>query len=186
MTDRAYENINFREKPFASGEYENCDFINCDLAEVDLSGFIFIECRFSKSNLTNAKLSQTSFREVKFQDCKMVGLRFEECLPFLVPPEFDSCILHLSSFIEMKLQKIRFVACDLQEVDFSCADLTGAEFILSDLNGAVFDNTNLEKSDLSSAYHYSIDPDKNRIRKAVFSVDGLPGLVAKYGIMIKM
>lgn len=185
MTDKEFENINFREKPLSPGEYENCDFINCDLAEVDLSGFIFIECRFSKCNLTNAKLSQTSFREAQFQDCKMVGMRFEECMPFLVPPEFHTCTMKLSSFLEMKLQKIRFTACDLQEVDFSGADLTGAEFIHCDLNGTVFDNTNLEKSDLSSSFHYIIDPDKNRIRKAVFSSDGLPGLLGKYDIVIK-
>jgi uncharacterized protein YjbI with pentapeptide repeats len=185
MTDQEYENINFREEPLTPCEYENCEFINCDLTEADLSGFIFIECRFSKCNLTNAKLSRTSFREVSFQDCKMVGLRFEECLPFLVPPEFHNCTLKVSSFLEMKLQKIRFINCDLQEVDFSNADLTGAEFIRSDLNGAVFDSTILERSDLSSSYHYAIDPDKNRIRKAVFSVDGLPGLLGKYGILIK-
>ena len=185
MTDQEYGNINFRETPLVHGEYENCDFINCDFSEADLRGFIFIECRFSKCNLTNAKLSGISFREVRFRDCKMVGLRFEECLPFLVPPEFQNCTLKLSSFVEMKLPKIRFLNCDLQEVDFSGADLTGAGFIHSDLNGAVFDNTILEKSDLSSAFHYTIDPGKNRIRKAVFSIDGLPGLLEKYGIVIK-
>jgi uncharacterized protein YjbI with pentapeptide repeats len=185
MTEGKYENINLREAPLAPGEYENCEFINCELAEADLSDIIFIECRFSKCNLTNAKLSRASFREVEFQDCKMVGLRFEECLPFLVPPEFHNCTLKVSSFLEMKLPKIRFINCDLQEVDFSNADLSGAQFIRSDLNGAVFDNTILERSDLSSAFHYTIDPDKNRIRKAVFSVDGLPGLLSKYGIVIK-
>jgi uncharacterized protein YjbI with pentapeptide repeats len=85
----------------------------------------------------------------------------------------------------MKLQKLKFVKCDLQEVDFSGADLTSAEFVKSDLQGAVFDRTTLEKSDFRSSYHYSINPDNNRIRKAVFSLEGLPGLLGKYDIVIK-
>ncbi|HSF44578.1 MAG TPA: pentapeptide repeat-containing protein [Chitinophagaceae bacterium] len=185
MIDAKYEHINLTEDPLAPGEYENCEFINCNFSEADLSGFVFIECQFLECNLTNVKLSQASFREVRFQGCKMVGLRFEECVPFLVPPEFHTCILKVSSFVEMKMAKVQFVQCDLREVDFSGTDLSSAQFVHSDLHGAVFDRTILEKADLSSSYHYSIDPNNNRIRKAVFSVDGLPGLLGKYDIVIR-
>jgi fluoroquinolone resistance protein len=72
----------------------------------------------------------------------------------------------------------------LQEADFTGSDLSGALFDNCDLQGALFENTNLEKTDLYSSYQYSIDPEKNRIRKARFSREGISGLLGKYDIEI--
>lgn len=47
-----------------------------------------------------------------------------------------------------------------------------------------FDNTILEKVDLSSSSNYIIDPEKNRIKKAKFSLLGISGLLRKYDIEI--
>jgi hypothetical protein len=52
------------------------------------------------------------------------------------------------------------------------------------LAGATFDNTNLEKTNFTTAFNYSIDPDNNRIKKAKFSVPGVLGLLNKYDIVI--
>jgi len=46
-------------------------------------------------------------------------------------------------------------------------------------------NTNLEKANFLSSYHYIIDPEANRIKKAKFSLQGTVDLLAKYGIEIK-
>lgn len=70
------------------------------------------------------------------------------------------------------------------EVDFSQADLSGASFLGSELSGAVFDQTNLEKADFREAENYRIDPESNRIKIARFDLEGLPGLLGKYGIKI--
>jgi uncharacterized protein YjbI with pentapeptide repeats len=86
----------------------------------------------------------------------------------------------------MKLKGISFHNCSLLEVDFSEADLTSAFFDECDLLGAVFDNTILEKADLSKAYNYSIQPERNRIKKAKFSQSGLSGLLQHWGIDIKI
>ncbi|WP_419802798.1 hypothetical protein [Mucilaginibacter sp.] len=40
------------------------------------------------------------------------------------------------------------------------------------------------EADFSSAYNFSIDPENNRIKKAKFSVAGLPGLLEKFGLKI--
>jgi len=74
----------------------------------------------------------------------------------------------------------------MQEIDLTECDLTSAVFDNCDLTRATFHNTILEKADLRSAYDYSIDPENNRIKKAKFSVTGLPGLLDKYGIEISM
>ncbi|MCW3075998.1 MAG: pentapeptide repeat-containing protein [Bacteroidetes bacterium] len=73
----------------------------------------------------------------------------------------------------------------MQEVDFSQADLSGSFFINCDLSRAVFDGTNLEKSDLRTSYNFTIDPERNKIKKARFSNAGLAGLLGKYDIIIE-
>ena len=79
---------------------------------------------------------------------------------------------------------MRFKNSSLHEVDFTDADLSDAVFDNCDLSRAVFENTNLEKADFRSAYNYSIDPERNRVKKAKFSLQGAVGLLDKYDIHI--
>jgi hypothetical protein len=53
------------------------------------------------------------------------------------------------------------------------------------LRRAVFIDTNLQKADFYTSYDFIIDPDKNKVKKAIFSTEGLRGLVAKYDLVIK-
>lgn len=73
----------------------------------------------------------------------------------------------------------------LFETDFVEADLTGADFQDSDLKGPIFENTVLEKADFRHAKNFIIDPENNRVKKTKFSMDGLPGLLQKYGIEVE-
>ncbi|MBL0071958.1 MAG: pentapeptide repeat-containing protein [Bacteroidetes bacterium] len=99
--------------------------------------------------------------------------------------KFNKCQLDLSSFYRLKLSKTSFQDCSLKEVDFSETDLTASIFRQCDLQLAVFDNTILEKADLSTAINYIIDPDKNHIRKAIFSMPDVITLLNKYQIVIR-
>jgi fluoroquinolone resistance protein len=72
----------------------------------------------------------------------------------------------------------------LEETDFAEADLTGSVFDHCNLSHATFDRTVLEKTDFRTSYNFSIDPEKNRIKKAKFSTMGLSGLLEKYDIEI--
>lgn len=83
------------------------------------------------------------------------------------------------------LQKTRFENNSFQDVDFSEAVINGAILDNCDLLNAVFDRTNLEKCDLSTAYNYSINPENKNIKKAKFSLNGLPGLLNNYDIVIQ-
>jgi uncharacterized protein YjbI with pentapeptide repeats len=101
-----------------------------------------------------------------------------------VAPEFINCILDLSSFTSVKLPKVKFKDSELKEVDFSEADLSGCVFDHCNLDRAIFDRTNLTRANFSNAINYSLDPGKNMVKKAVFSLNGLPGLLGKYDIVI--
>jgi uncharacterized protein YjbI with pentapeptide repeats len=97
---------------------------------------------------------------------------------------FENCNLSHSSFFKTNFRKNLFKNLKLHEVDFTESDLSGSVFDNCDFNRATFENTNLEKSDFRSSFNYSIEPEKNRIRKAIFSLSGIPGLLGKYDIEI--
>lgn len=178
------ENAVIEDGPLTDTEYENCRFVNLDLGGADLTGKVFMECRFEGCNLSNAKLHRTAFREVVFSACKMIGLHFEDCLPFFTAPEFLNCQLNLSTFVGCKLAGVKMTHCILEEADLSEADLSGADLSGSDLFKAVFDNTDLRKADLRTAFRYIVDPTVNKLKNARFSLEGTPGLLAHFGIII--
>ena len=75
--------------------------------------------------------------------------------------------------------------CSLEEVDFSDADLSHAQFSECNLKGATFNTTVLENADFRTARNFSIDPERNRLRKAQFSKEGAIGLLKKYDIVVE-
>ena len=115
----------------------------------------------------------------------MLGLRFDTCNEFGLSFSFDNCQLNHSTFYKTKIKKTVFKNSQLQETDFGETDLTNAVFDNCNLSQAIFENTILEKTDFRTSYNYSIDPEINRIKKAMFSIAGLSGLLNKYDIDIE-
>lgn len=166
-------------------EYESCEFVAVDFTNQNLNEFVFINCTFTDCNLGMVEVQHTSFKQVKFKDSKLLGVRFDTCNPFLFEVHFESCYLNLASFYKMKIRKAIFKNCSLSETDFVEAQLVEADFSESILSGAVFENTNLKKANFLTAKEYVINPETNRIKKAKFSVPGVLGLLEKYDIIIK-
>ncbi|MDO6431511.1 pentapeptide repeat-containing protein [Flavitalea sp. BT771] len=184
-TDESFDKKDFTCEPLQKGTYENCIFRHCNFSSSDLSSVRFIDCAFNACNLSLARLDKTVFRDVQFKGCKMVGLHFEQCDPFGLSFGFEGGQLDQSSFYRNKLKKTIFKGIQLRETDFTECDLTNAVFDHCDLAGATFENTILEKADLRTSFNYSIDPERNKVKKAKFSLQGLPGLLNKYDIEIQ-
>jgi uncharacterized protein YjbI with pentapeptide repeats len=70
-------------------------------------------------------------------------------------------------------------------VDFMGSDLTEVLFDNCNLRRTVFINTILNKADFYTSYDYTLDLEKNKAKKAIFSTDGLKGLLEKYDIVVK-
>ncbi|MFA6875138.1 MAG: pentapeptide repeat-containing protein [Parabacteroides sp.] len=115
----------------------------------------------------------------------MLGLHFDDCNQFGFSISFNHCILNHTSFYKTKLKNISFIDSQLREVDFSACDLSHALFSNCDLASATFDHTNMEGADFRTAFHYSIDPENNRVKKAKFFIMGLPELLEKYDLKIE-
>lgn len=185
IEEQIFEQQDYAEIALAIGDYEGCRFMNCNFTNSQLSEVRFIQCEFVDCNLSGVLLHQTSFQGVKFKDCKMLGIQFGSCNEFLLSFEFEGCTLNHSSFLQSKIRKTLFKDTQLQEVDFSECDLSEATFDECDLNRTIFEQTIIEKTDFSTSYGYSIDPEMNRMKGAIFSQDGIVGLLEKYNIEIK-
>ncbi|MBL7690232.1 MAG: pentapeptide repeat-containing protein [Flavipsychrobacter sp.] len=166
-------------------EYDGCSFLSCDLLGLSLGGVRFIECTFTGCNLSLADLNGTALQDVVFDNCKMLGMRFDLCSDFALKVHFRNCVLDNSSFFRGKFKNTRFDNCRMHEVDLTEANLQGSVFANCDLLGATTDHTDLEGANLTTAINYSIDPERNRLKKARFALAGLPGLLHKYGIDVE-
>jgi len=98
--------------------------------------------------------------------------------------KFDGCILDYSSFMGRKMLKTSFLKSSLKEVSFSQANLAGSSFDGSNLMGAVFNRTDLSAVNFVNAYNYNIEPELNTVKNAIFSSQGLAGLLSCYQIKI--
>jgi len=124
-------------------------------------------------------------KQVKFKNCKLLGVNFGECSQFLFSVSFEDCFLHLAGFYRLKMKSTKFKNCNLKEVDFTETDLTSAVFENCELISAVFERTILEKADLRTSHNFSIDPELNRIKKSRFTLNNIRGLLDKYNIDIE-
>ena len=183
--NEVFNHIDASKNVLTMGEYNNCTFTACDFSNVDFSQMVFAECKFEHCNLSNTNLNNTGLKDVAFSHCKLMGLIFNNCNPFLLSMQFHDCQLDLSSFYQLKLKATIFKNCSLRESDFAEADLTNATLDNCDFSSAIFDQTILEKADFRNSFNYSIDPENNRIKKAIFDMPEALHLLDKYNIIVK-
>jgi len=184
-----YTNLRFDKSPFPvkgtkETQFEDCTFKNCDFTGVNFAGCDFIDTTFEDCNLSMVKFGYIGLDKVHFIGCKLVGADFTTVKDFLFNVKFSNCILDYAAFMKKKNRKCRFENCSLKGADFSEADLTESIFEQCDLSAAVFMNTVLNGVNFKTSFNFTIDPERNVLRKAKFSPDGLAGLLTKYGIIV--
>jgi uncharacterized protein YjbI with pentapeptide repeats len=165
-------------------EFEQCRFVGGDFSGADLTNKRFSDCLFERCNLSLATLAGAALQQVTFRECKLSGVQFSACRDMLFEVEFAHCQLPYASFHGKRMRGTRFTHCVLTEVDFSYTDLTEAVFQECSLTGAIFEQTQLTAADFTTATSFLIDPDINVVKKARFSLEGLPGLLSKYDIIV--
>jgi uncharacterized protein YjbI with pentapeptide repeats len=183
--DKLFEKNTFKEADFKNQEFEKCTFSQCDFSNANLSGARFSDCSFVNCNLAMAKLNNTGLRTVLFKECKLIGLNFSECENFLFHVYFENSNLDYASFMNKKLTQTKFTNTSLKDVNFTNCNLSGAVFHQTDLTGALFNRTLLKQADLTTAFNFIIDPVLNDLKKARFSLQGLPGLLVSFDISVE-
>ncbi len=183
--NKTFENINYSGKEVVNREFENCTFKNCDLSNSIFTSSKFITCNFLLCNLSMIKLNNTQLDSVTLNDCKVLGVDFSKCSDFAFGVVFSNCVLDYSSFERRKMTKTLFLNSKIKGVDFTEADLSKSKFENCDLEDAVFIKSILRETDFTSAYNFVIDPERNLMKKAKFTLQGLTGLLVKYGISVE-
>src|SRR5215217_1784785 len=106
--NKTFENIDFSEKSLSEREFIKCEFINCNFSKSSLGHNDFIDCLFKNCNLSMATLQNTGLNNIKFIDCKLMGLDFSVSNSFSFSINFQGCILDYSTFLRRKLKKTNF------------------------------------------------------------------------------
>jgi fluoroquinolone resistance protein len=183
--DKTFDKIVYANKVIKGREFQNCIFKNCDLSNSNFSHSKFLDCVFLSCNLSMIKMTGTTLSNVIFKDCKILAVNFNDCENFLFSIlRVESCNLDFTSFVGKKMLKTEFIKSSMKEANFEQANLAGSVFDQVDLSSAAFYKTDLTSTDFTTAYNFDIDPESNTLKKASFSMEGLPGLLRKYGLKI--
>ncbi len=179
-----FERENRIGQRLADREFEQCEFLHCNLSSSDFSRTRFIDCTFADCDLSLIKLTDAALRGATFKDCKLLGVDFGRCKELFFKVAFDRCALDHASFHQRKMEGTRFLRCSMKGTDLEGARLGKASFEHCDLDQATFVDTDLRTADLSTAYNLALDPDRNKIKGARFSMEGALALLGKYGLVI--
>jgi fluoroquinolone resistance protein len=182
---KTFNKVNYANKQLINNEFSNCVFVDCDFSKSNFSSIDFIDCEFESCNFSLTVLKYAGLKDVHFKDCKIVGVDFSACNDFLFSVKFTDCNLDYATFHSKKMKNAVFTNSVIKEVDFSEVDLSQAKFIHCDLTRSIFDRSILDKADFSSAINFDINPERNRLKKAIFSSNGLIGLLTKYDLVVK-
>ena len=185
LLDQEFKDINFEEKDIKYKEFENCTFYNCDFTKCTFQSVHFVDCNFFDCNFNDTKINYVSLRGVQFTKCNFTNVNFAMTDQVIYEFNFKDCLLDYAKFYALKLKKMQFINCSMISVDFMASDLTEAIFDNCNLRRAVFIDAIANKADFFTSYDYTIDPEKNKLKKAIFSTEGLKGLLEKYDLVIK-
>jgi uncharacterized protein YjbI with pentapeptide repeats len=182
--DIEYNNLTYGEKEVNLKEFECCTFNTCDFSICNFIGVVFIDCTFNDCVFSGAKINHVALRSVFFNRCKIGDVNFAMCDKLIFEVHFKECVLDFSKFYTLKIKATSFVDCSMIAVDFMSADLTAVVFDNCDLYRSEFGKANANKANFKTSYNYTIDPTKTKIRKAIFSLNELKGLLFKHDILI--
>lgn len=181
--NKTYKDLDFRVIELDE-EYYRCTFEHCDFTEILFQKINFEECKFVACNFSLCKSNGTSWNKVSFEQCKLTGANFSHANKFTFNAKFAECLMQFASFQGLNLQGFQFAKCQLAEADFTTCNLKKAQFIDCNLDRSIISHCNLEETDFSTAFNFIINPNDNRMKKAKFSLQNLPGLVAVFDVKI--
>lgn len=182
--DLQYNDITYGVEDVNFKEFESCTFTNCDFSQCNFIAVTFIDCSFNNCNFNTSKINHVALRTVYFNNCKVKEVNFAMCDKLIFEIHFKDCILDFSKFYTLKLKGTTFTNCSLVAVDFMSADLTEVQFNNCDLYRAEFEKAIANKANFRSSYNYTIDPTKTKLKKAIFSLTTVKGLLHKHDIVV--
>ncbi|WP_309641023.1 pentapeptide repeat-containing protein [Flavobacterium sp.] len=182
--DQEFTNLTYDQDAFNLKEFEQCTFRHCDLSACNFIGVTFIDCHFYDCHFNGAKINHVALRTVGFYNCQMKEINFSMCDKLIFEIAFTDCILDFSKFYTLKIKDTVFRNCSLIAVDFMNADLTSVIFDACDLYRSEFEKAIAVKANFKTSFNYTIDPQKTKVKNAIFSLNAVKGLLYKHDIIV--
>ncbi|MBN2651331.1 MAG: pentapeptide repeat-containing protein [Spirochaetales bacterium] len=183
--DLLVENQDFSDTALREKEFENCQFVSCNFSGADLSSSIFENCVFTECKISNPLIKQSRIIDCKFVSSKLSGITFFHCNQISFDLEFLESSLLLCNFTDAKMKKSKFVKCQINECYFQNTLLAEVDFSGSVFGGSLFSKCDLQKAKFAGSSGFAIDPRDNNVRKAVFDLPGVLGLLGSFDILLK-
>lgn len=185
-THRTFEGLQLSEHAIRRAEFEQVVFKDCRFAGVTWVGCQLSNCRFVDCELTTVKLGGSTFNEVRFERCRMMGINFADLARVILDVGFRECLMDYACFAGLQLARTEFIDCRLRDADFSNAQLERTVFGGSDLAGANFNHAALLRADLRGAKNLSFDPTLVRLGRTRVDLDALVAIGAQLGLDVGM
>ena len=172
------------EETIQSKVYDECEFIDCIFIGCKFEKCRLLNCKFEKCDLSNIIPMNSEFRDVKFNNCKAIGIDWTRAGK-LKELNFTECLVNYSNFRLLKLPKTVIRKCEVKDVDFIETDLKGSTFTANDFESSVFFKTDLSGVDFTHATNYTIDVNNNTLKKTRFSLPEVLSLLNNLDIIIE-
>ncbi|MBW4361524.1 pentapeptide repeat-containing protein [Flavobacterium taihuense] len=182
--DIEYNNLTYGVDQVNFKEFECCTFNHCTFSACNFIDVTFIDCVFNECIFSEAKINHVALRTATFNRCEIKDVNFAMCNKLIFEVRFNNCVLDFSKFYTLKIKGTPFINCSLIAVDFMATDLTEVLFENCDLYRAEFAKATANKADFKTSYNYTIDPKTTKLKKAIFSLEGLKGLLYKHEIIV--
>ncbi|MEZ4670176.1 MAG: pentapeptide repeat-containing protein [Anaerolineae bacterium] len=183
---QVFKKLTYSQQSLRHKQFTDCSFTDCGFKETQFEGCVFRGCTFTDCDLSLVKVQNTAFVDSSFEGCKLVGVNWIDAdwskASIFGLPTFTRCTLNYSTFIGLKLKKLRLINCIAHDVDFSDTDLTLAVCTGTDFAESRFVKTNLTEADFTGASNYTISPNLSILKKAKFSLPEAVSLL--YGLDI--
>ena len=187
--EQSFIDKNYIKAEIKSSIFNDCVFDRCNFTEATINNCRFINSKFINCDLGLMQVPGSSYSGVQFEKCKIIGVNWVQAfwpgLGIWEPIEFTKCALNHSTFLGVNLAGSRITQCEAINVDFREAKLSNVDFSFSDLNESLFHATDLQYCDLRDARNYQIDPTKNNLRLAKFSIPEAMSLLYSMEIEIR-
>lgn len=185
FTEAVFDGLDLGGELLIDVEAEGCRFVSCDFSGARLENWSLVDCEFRSCDLTLLEVPRSSFRGVRFVECRLLGVDWSPAATALgFQVRFERCVLDGSSFVKLAPEELEMVECRGRDLNFGGADLTGARFPESTLEGARFQGTDLTRADFSGATGVLFDPAENCLHQTRLSLEAAVGILDVAGIVV--